>query len=261
MENDKTPGNDGLSKEFYEVFWDDVKIPLLASINEAFIKEQLSNKINWKKRQRFIKNWRPISLLNTDLKLISRTLATRLNDILPDLYLISSNQTAYVKNRYISESGKLIYDVLETASILNKKGFLVTVDIEKAFDSVDHSFLLAVLQKYGFGERFLKWIQILIKNQESCVVNGGITTKFFSLYRRLRQGDPISAFLFILALEVSFVLIKSNNIIKGLDIYGHIFSYTAYVDDSSFFFKNKKFVLEAFKILDEFSFFLWAKAE
>ena len=59
-------------------------------------------------------------------------------------------------------------DVLETASILNKKGFIVTVDIEKAFDSVDHSFLLAVLQKYGFGERFLKWIQILIKNQESC---------------------------------------------------------------------------------------------
>ena len=70
----------------------------------------------------------------------------------------------YVKNRYISESGKL----RDTASILNKKGFIVTVDIEKAFDSVDHSFLLAVLQKYGFGERFLKWIQILIKNQESC---------------------------------------------------------------------------------------------
>ena len=69
-----------------------------------------------------------------------------------------------MKNRYISESGRLIYDVIEAASILNKKGFLVTVDIEKAFDSVDHSFLLAVLQKYGFGERFLKCIQILIKN-------------------------------------------------------------------------------------------------
>ena len=160
-----------------------------------------------------------------------------------------------MKNRYISESGRLIYDVLETASILNKKGFLVTVDIEKAFDSVDHSFLLAVLQKYGFGERFLKWIQILIKNQESCVVNGGITTKFFSLDRGARQGDPISAFLFILALEVSFVLIKSNNNIKGLDIYGHNFLYTAYADDSSFFFKNKKSVIEAFKILDDFSFF------
>ena len=124
-----------------------------------------------------------------------------MKDILPDL--ISSNQTAYVKNRYISGSGRLIYDVLETANILNKKGFLVTADIEKSFDSVDHSFLLAVLQKYGFGER----------------------------------------------------LIKSNNDIKGLDIYGHNFLYTAYADDSSFFFKNKKSVIEVFKILDEFSFF------
>ena len=131
-------------------------------------------------------------MLNTDLKMISKALATRLKDILP--HLISSNQTAYVKNRFISEIGRLIYDVLETASILNKKGFLVTVDIEKAFDSVDHSFLLAVLQKYGFGERFLKWIQILIKNQESCVVNVGITTKFFSFEREACQGDPTSAF-------------------------------------------------------------------
>ena len=98
----------------------------------------------------------------------------------------------YVKNRYISESGRLIHDVIETASILNKKGFLVTVDIEKAFDSVDHSFLLAVLQKYGFGERFLKWIQILIKNQESCVANGGITTKFFCLERGVLTSSLFS---------------------------------------------------------------------
>ena len=93
--------------------------------------------------------------------MISKALATRLKDILP--HLILSNQTAYVKNRFISESGRLIYDTLETASFLNKKGFLVTVDIEKAFNWFDHSSLLAVLQKYGFGERFLKWIEILIK--------------------------------------------------------------------------------------------------
>ena len=61
-----------------------------------------------------------------------------------------------MKSRYISERRRLIYDVLETASVLIKKRFLVTVDNEKAFDSVYHSFLLAVIQKYGFGERFLK---------------------------------------------------------------------------------------------------------
>ena len=87
------------------------------------------------------------------------------------------------------------------------------------------------------------------------MVNGGITTKLFSLDRGARQGDPISAFLFILALEDSFVLIKTNNKIEGLDNYGHNFLYTAYADDSSLFFKNKKSVIEAFKIIDEFSLF------
>ena len=61
-----------------------------------------------------------------------------------------------MKNRYISENGRLIYDVLETASILNKKGFLITADLEKTFDSVDYSFLLAVLQKYWFWGVFSK---------------------------------------------------------------------------------------------------------
>ena len=107
-----------------------------------------------------------------------------MKEISPDLN--SSNLAAYVKNRCIIETGRLIYDALETASILNKKGFLVTVDIEKAFDLVDHSFLLAVLQMYGFGERSLKWIQIVIKSQESFGINGGITTEFFSLDRRAR---------------------------------------------------------------------------
>ena len=154
----------------------------------------------------------------------SKALATQLQDILPPL--IPSNPAAYVKNKYISEIGRLIYDVLET-----------------------------VLQKHGFGEHFLKWIQISIKNQESRVANGSLTTKFFRLDRGTRQGDPISAFIFIRALEVSFVLIKTNNEIKGLDIHGHNFLYTAYADGSSFFFKNKKSVIEALKILDEFS--LW----
>ena len=82
-------------------------------------------------------------------------------------------------------------------------------------------------------------MQLLIKNQESCILNGGITTKFFSLDKGARQGDQILAFFFILALEVSFVFIKSNNYIKGLDIHGHNFSYTSYADDRSFLSKHK----------------------
>ena len=88
-------------------------------------------------------------------------------------YLISSNQTAYVKNRFISESGRLISDILEIAKALALEGFLVTIDIEKAFDSVNHCFLLQILRKFGFGIDFVSWIKTVLKNQESCIINCG----------------------------------------------------------------------------------------
>ena len=89
---------------------------------------------------------------------------------------MNENQVAYVNNRFISESGWLISDVLEIINSLNIEGLLMTVDIEKTCDSINHSFLMCVLKKFGFGNEFWKWIQFLLKNLESCVINGGKTT-------------------------------------------------------------------------------------
>ena len=135
------------------------------------------------KDKRHTKNWRTISLLNVDTKLVSEVLAERLKTAVSSL--ISSNQTAYLNGRFISERRRLTSDIL--------KGFLLTVDIEKAFDSINHNFLLRVLENYGFSQEFLKWISILLQNQESCVINGGKTMRYFPLKRGTRQGDPISA--------------------------------------------------------------------
>ena len=120
------------------------------------------------KDKRFIKNWRPISLLNTDMKIISKVLSTRIKGVLP--YLISSNQTTYVKNRFICESGRVISNILELTKTLAIEGFLVTIDIEKAFDSVNHYFLLQILRKFGFGIDFVSWIKIILKNLASLMV-------------------------------------------------------------------------------------------
>ena len=124
-----------------------------------------------------MKIWRPICLLNVDVKLISKSLAECLKNVLPEI--TSQNQHAYVKNRCIIEGGSLISDLLEMSEVLNKKRFLVTIDIEKAFDSVNHHFLIAILEEIGFGTEFIEWIKLLLNNQESCVINGGKTSKYF----------------------------------------------------------------------------------
>ena len=95
------------------------------------------------------------------------------------------------------------------------------MDIEKAFDSLDHDFLISTLEKYCFGKNFILWVKILLRDHESCVINGGTTTKYFQLERGARQGDPISAFLFGLALEVLFILIKSKPETEGMTIFGY----------------------------------------
>ena len=93
---------------------------------------------------------------------------------------------------------------------IEKISSYLTIDFEKAFDSLNHKLLIAILKKYGFGEDFIDRIKILLRDQESCVINGGYTTTFFHLQRGARQGDPISAYLFVLSLELFFILIKSN---------------------------------------------------
>ena len=103
------------------------------------------------KNKRFIKNWRPISLLNEDYKIISKALASRVKNVLPNLisprsFLISPQQTTYVENKFIGESGRLIADIIEITDVLNEEGFLVIMYIESSFDSLDHSFVNFVLK-------------------------------------------------------------------------------------------------------------------
>ena len=138
-----------------------------------------------------IKNWRLISLLNIDAKLISKVWAKRIKKHLPSL--IFSNQTANVDKRFISEGGRLIPGILEITDLIKIKGLLLTIDIEKGFDSVDHQFLINVLKTFGFEKNLVRWIKLLLKNQESCIINGGIATKYFRLERGPHRRDPISA--------------------------------------------------------------------
>ena len=159
MENNKSPRNNRLTKDFYLTFlvWNEVKIPCLFAIEKPNLVKQLSTlqsqaviKLIKKNGcdKKYIQNWPLIPLLNIDVKLISKALAECLKNVL--LEIVSSNQKEYVKSRCISEGGRLISDLLEMSEVLNKEGFLVTVDIGKAFDSVNHLFLIAILENWNW---------------------------------------------------------------------------------------------------------------
>ena len=129
------------------------------------------------------------------------------------------------------------------------EGFLVTVGIEKAIDSLDHNFLISTLEKYGFEKKFILWVKSSLRDQEPCVINGGTTTKYFSFERGARQGDPISAFLFVLALEDLFILIKSKPEIEGMTIFDFNYLYSAYADDITFMLKYIISIKHFFRVL------------
>ena len=153
----------------------------------------------------------------------------------------------------ISESGRVISDTLERSNTLTLEVFLVTVDIGKAFDSVNHCFLLQILRKFGFGIDFVNWIKTILKNQQSCIINGGKTAKYFKLEKGARQGDPIYAYSFILVLQIFFIFVKNNPKVKGLKIFRHEFLYIAYADDTTFFLKDRKSIIELINEFNTFS--------
>ena len=121
------------------------------------------------KDKRLIKNWRPISLLNVDAKIISKVLATRLKKVIS--FLVTSDQTAHIPRRFIGESVRLISDILDYTDAAQLEGYIFAADMEKAFDSVDHNFIVAALEAYDFGPNFVQWVKTSLYDQKSYVRN------------------------------------------------------------------------------------------
>ena len=120
---------------------------------------------------------------------------------------------------------------------------------------MDHTFLIAALKKIGFGPYFIDWIKVLLNGNESCVINGGTTSKYFKLLRGARQGDPIAAYLFIITLEVYFIMLRSNREIKQLNIFNDSFLLSAYADDTTFFVQDLASITLILDIFGVFSIF------
>ena len=208
MQNNKSPGSDGISVEFYKTFWCHVKDLLLNSLNEGYRKGTLSDSqrhsvltLLFKKGdKRNLDNWRPISLLNVDYKIATRALAKRLQNVIPKI--ISFDQMGFIKKRSATENIRLVQDLLDFCSHTKLPSIFIFLDFKKAFDNIDHDFLFEVLKRYNFGTSLIKWIKTIYKNADGKVTNNGWLSKTFSITKGVRQGCPLSALLFILVVEV-----------------------------------------------------------
>ncbi|GJY31196.1 RNA-directed DNA polymerase, eukaryota [Tanacetum coccineum] len=222
---DKSPGPDGFTFGFYRRFWNLIECDVEDAVihfykngfchkggNSSFIdlipKKQGANMVN---------DFRPISLIGSLYKIITKLLANRLAFVINEL--VSDCQSAFISKRHILDGPFILNEVIHWCKAKKKNSMIFKVDFEKAFDSVRWDFLEDVMKNFGFGPRWCDWIMSCLKSSKGSVLVNGSPTPEFHFYKGLKQGDPLSPFLFILVMEtlhLSFENVVNAGLFKGV---------------------------------------------
>uniref|UniRef100_A0A3Q3AE51 Reverse transcriptase domain-containing protein n=1 Tax=Kryptolebias marmoratus TaxID=37003 RepID=A0A3Q3AE51_KRYMA len=259
MHGQRSPGVDGLTVEFYRAYWDLLAPDMLVVYNESLstgslplsCRRAVITLLPKKGNLRDIKNWRPVSLLCTDYKILSKALATRLGKAMEQV--IHRDQTYCVPSRSMVDNIYLIRDVLEVSGSLGLQAGLISLDQEKAFDRVEHDFLWKTMKGFGFGEGLIAKIQVLYSDIESVLKINGSLCAPFRVCRGVRQGCALSGMLYSLSLEPLLQKIRSS--VHGLVLPGfsNNIVLSAYADDVVVFIKDQQDVSVLTKITEKFS--------
>ena len=255
----KSPGSDSFSVEFYLRFWCLLGQDLTDTLNHCFRTGFLSNsqktgilRLLYKKDDPLsLKNWRPISLLNTDYKIATKVLANRLRRVLPGI--LHADQTCGVPGRSIFENLFLTRDTLDYIDKKNISAVMITLDQEKAFDRVNHAFLQRVLDRFNFGPDFRRWVSVVYTDITSSVLNNGWLSKPFHIQRGVRQGCPLSPLLYCLVVETLGQIIRNDDLTEGIRIPGSPNTQnkvSQYADDTTLILANDFSVNRAFNLIN-----------
>ena len=239
----KSPGCDGLPVEFYLAFWPYIAEDMTALANYIFLS---GGSLNYTQSSALITllykegdkldlaNWRPISLLTADYKFIAKTIATRLRPLLSTL--IKSDQTCSVPTRSIHTNLYLLRDVITYAHHKRQPTYILSLDFQKAFDMIDHDYMLQTLTRFNFGPIFLRYIRNIYTDITSNVLNNGYLTCALPIKRGIRQGCPLSLSLYCMVAETVASAIRNHTHIRGVFAPGRPatpLKLTQYADDTT----------------------------
>jgi ribonuclease HI len=169
-----------------------------------------------KKEADNVANYRPITVLNTDYKIFTKVIATRLSKVAP--HLIHPDQAGFIRGRSIFDQIEQTATTINYAKLKGVNGAIVALDQEKAYDKLTHPYLWKILRKLNFPEHTIKMIKILYQDARTSVILNGIISEPFAVTRGVRQGDPMSCISFNLGIESLAANIRSSKEIRGINV-------------------------------------------
>ena len=252
------PGLDGLTPNFYKSFPSLTPI-LCQTFNNSYLQKRLSSSqfraliklIPKKSNPSSVKDWRPISLLNTDYKILSSIISSRIKPILN--LTISLEQQCGLPNRQIFNNHLNILSAIDFTNDFVQPLAILQIDFYKAFDTISHEFILSTASKLGIPVTLLNWIRIFLTNLTAQLNLNGYLSDPIPVKCGIRQGCPLSMLLFLIGIEPLTKKILASSKIQGISIGTSSLIVSHYADDLTLFISSPQSFSAIREIIEEFS--------